>query len=101
LITIIQILEVLLNVLWWIVIIDVVLSILISFNVVNTYNSFVRSVYDALERLCQPLYAPIRRILPTAGGVDFSPAIVLLVIYILMQIVLPNIAASFSPAPPL
>ena len=50
--TIIQILQVLLDVVWWIVIADFVLSILIAFNVVNTYNGFVRSLYDGIERLC-------------------------------------------------
>ena len=49
--TIIQILQVLLDVVWWIIIADFVLSILIAFNVVNTYNGFVRSLYDGIERL--------------------------------------------------
>lgn len=99
-ITLIQILQVLLYFVQLLVIIDVVLSILIAFNVVNTYNSFVRSVYDAVERLCQPLYAPIRRVLPATGGIDFSPAVVLILI-VLLKIVLGNLADHIQFGTPL
>ncbi len=98
--TIINILQVILDILWWIVVIDFVLSILISFNVVNTHNSFVRGLYDGIERLCQPLYAPIRRIMPNTGAVDFSPAVVLILIVIL-NIVLGHIAANIAYGAPM
>jgi YggT family protein len=100
LLTLIQILQVLLYFVQLVVIIDVVLSILIAFNVVNTYNGFVRSVYDGIERLCQPLYAPIRRVLPATGGVDFSPAVVLILI-VLLKIVLGNLADHIQFGTPL
>ncbi|KQM67597.1 osmotic-shock protein [Sphingomonas sp. Leaf17] len=99
-ITIIQILQVLLNLVWWVVIIDVVLSILISFNVINTQNSLVRTIWEGVEKLCQPLYRPIRRILPDFGQIDFSPAVVLLLIS-LIQIVLNNAARSILTGTPL
>ncbi len=99
-ITIIQILQVLLNLVWWVVIIDVVLSILISFNVINTQNSLVRTIWEGVEKLCQPLYRPIRRILPDFGQIDFSPAVVLLLIS-LIQIVLNNAARSILTGAPL
>jgi YggT family protein len=98
--TIIDILQVILNVLWWIIVIDFVLSILISFNVVNTYNGFVRGLYDGLERLCQPLYAPIRRILPSTGSIDFAPAVVLILI-VIANIILSHIAANVAYGMPL
>jgi YggT family protein len=91
--TIIQILQVLLNVVWWIIIVQFVLSILISFNVINTHNDFVRSLYYGLERVTDPIYRPIRRVVPVMGGIDWSPAIVLVLLQIL-QIVLNNVAAS-------
>lgn len=91
--TIIQILQVLLNVVWWIIVIQFVLSLLIAFNVVNTSNNFVRSLYTGLERLTEPMYRPIRRILPTMSGIDFAPAIVLIGLAIL-NIILNNIAVS-------
>jgi YggT family protein len=100
LLTIIQILQVLLYLVQLVVIIDVVLSILISFNVVNTHNSFVRSVFDGFERLCQPMYAPIRRALPATGGIDFSPAVVLVLIVIL-KIILGNLAGHIEYGSPL
>ena len=78
-----QIIDVLLQVLWWIIIIQAVLSWLVVFNVINTHNDFVRAFFNALDRLTRPLYAPIRKILPDFGGLDFSPVVVLLLIYVL------------------
>ena len=83
LLSLFQIIDVLLQVLWWIIIIQAVLSWLVVFNVINTHNDFVRTFYNALDRLTRPLYAPIRRIMPDFGGLDFSPVVVLLLIYIL------------------
>lgn len=100
LLTIIQILQVLLYFVQLIVFVDIILSILISFNVVNPHNGFVRSVFDGVERLCQPLYAPIRRVLPATGGIDFSPAVVLIVI-VLLKIVLGNLADHIAFGAPM
>ena len=83
LLSLFQIVDVLLQVLWWIIIIQAVLSWLVVFNVINTHNDFVRSFFNALDRLTRPLYAPIRKILPDFGGLDFSPVVVLLLIYVL------------------
>lgn len=91
--TIIQILQVLLNVLWWIIIIQFVLSLLVAFNVVNMQSGFVRSLYYGLDKLTEPLYRPLRRVLPQLNGIDLAPAVVLIGIAIL-TIVLNNIAAS-------
>ncbi|MBB6506609.1 YggT family protein [Sphingomonas endophytica] len=91
--TIIQILQVILNLVWWIIIVQFVLSLLISFNVVNTSNNFVRSLYEGLDRLTEPLYRPIRRMLPNTGGIDFAPAVVL-VLMAIINIILNNIALS-------
>ena len=87
------IVDLLLNVLTWIIIIQAVLSWLVVFNVINTQSDFMRSVFYALDRLTEPLYRPIRRILPDFGGLDFSPIVVLLIIHAL-QIILANIAVS-------
>ncbi len=91
--TIIQILQVILNLVWWIIIVQFVLSLLISFNVVNTSNNFVRSLYEGLDRLTEPMYRPIRRLLPNTGGIDFAPAVVL-VLMAIINIILNNIALS-------
>jgi len=87
----IQIVLILLNVLWWIIIIQAVMSWLIAFNVINTHNEFVRSVMIALDRLTTPLYRPIRRVLPDLGALDLAPMVILLGIIILQQAVLPPI----------
>jgi YggT family protein len=75
-----------------------VLSWLVSFNVINTSNDFVRQFLYALDRVTEPLYRPIRRILPDFGGLDFSPMVVLLAISILQKILLPNIFSSLMSA---
>jgi YggT family protein len=89
-----QILDLLLRVLMWIIIIQAVLSWLIAFNVINTSNDGVRRFLFALDRMTEPLYRPIRRILPDFGGIDLSPMVVILIIIILRDIILPNVFAS-------
>ncbi len=77
---------ILLNVLWWIIIVQAILSWLIAFNVVNMTSPFVRSLATALDRLTAPLYRPIRRFLPDFGGIDFSPLVVLLLIMVAQKL---------------
>lgn len=87
----IQIVLILLNVLWWIIIVQAIMSWLIAFNVINTHNDFVRSIMIALDRLTAPIYRPIRRVLPDLGALDLSPMVVLLAIIIVQQAILPPI----------
>ena len=54
----------------------IIFSILISFNVINTYNQFVSIVFGTLFKLFEPILRPIRNVLPDLGGMDFSPIIV-------------------------
>ena len=68
------------SIVWWIIILSAIFSWLYAFNVVNPRNQFVNSVGTALCRLTEPVYRPIRRILPDLGGVDISPIIVLLLL---------------------
>ena len=75
----------------WILIASAILSWLVAFNVINTYNDFVRQLLYALDRITEPLYRPIRKIMPDFGALDLSPMVVLLLIYILRQIILPAI----------
>jgi YggT family protein len=77
-----------------IIIAQFVLSILVAFNVINTYNDFVRTIMIALDKMTAPIYAPIRRILPDFGGLDFSPMVVLILINILQNFVLPTMKQS-------
>jgi YggT family protein len=75
-----DILRLLLNILWWIILIQVVISWLYVFNVLNRSSDGVRRFAEALNRITEPLYRPIRKILPDFGGIDFSPLIVLVLI---------------------
>jgi YggT family protein len=87
-ITIVGIVEIALDVLWWVIIAQVVLSWLIAFNVLNVQSGGVRKFIVALDRLTAPLYRPIRRLLPDFGGLDFSPFIILVAIALLESRVL-------------
>jgi YggT family protein len=81
--------DLLLYLLWaaWIVIfVQVVMSWLVGFNIVKPYNPTVRALLRALEKLTEPLYRPIRRVLPDFGGLDFSPLVVILVIGFLQRL---------------
>ncbi|TKD53165.1 YggT family protein [Sphingomonas baiyangensis] len=95
LLTIIQILQVLLDLAWWIIIIQAVLSWLFAFNVINTGNEFVRSIWQGLQVVTEPIYRPIRRILPDFGALDVSPIVVLVLIAII-DIVLNRLAANIA-----
>ncbi len=67
-----------LNIYFWVVIGAVVSSWLVTFGVINTKNDFVRTLLDVLYRLTEPVFATIRRVLPTLSGIDFSPIVVLI-----------------------
>jgi YggT family protein len=86
LIALFQIADLLLRVLGWIIIAQVILSWLIAFNVLNTSSQGVRSFLAALDRMTDPLYRPIRKVMPDFGGIDFSPLVLLLVIQILRML---------------
>ena len=95
-IAIYEILQILLNVVWWIIIIQAILSWLVAFNVINTHNDFIRQLLYALDRMTEPMYRPIRRILPDFGGLDFSPIVVLILLYILQNVLLPRLFAGLA-----
>ena len=94
-IALLRIVQVLLNIVWWIIVVQAILSWLLAFNVINQSNDVVRSIWDALQRMTEPLYRPIRRVLPDFGALDLSPLVVLLILYILQTIVIPSIAQSY------
>jgi YggT family protein len=67
----------------WIVILAVIVSWLAAFNVINEHNNFVRTALRILYSLTEPVFRPVRRVLPAMGGLDLSPIIVLLLIWFL------------------
>ena len=65
-----------------------ILSWLIAFNVINYSNDFVRSIWNGLQAVTEPLLRPIRNIMPNLGAVDISPVILLLLIFLLERIII-------------
>ncbi len=76
-----------LNLYWFVVIVSVVLSWLVQFNVVNTSNQFVSMVGEFCWRATEPALRPIRRFIPNLGGLDISPIVLLLGIFFIQQII--------------
>ena len=83
---IIDIIIYLLGILTMIIIVQAIISWLVAFNVINTHNDFVRQFLYALDRITEPLYRPIRRILPDFGALDLSPLVVLILIQIIERV---------------
>jgi YggT family protein len=79
----------------YILIAAAVLSWLIAFNVVNTRHGAVAMITEFLFRITEPVLAPIRRLLPSLGGIDVSPVIVILIIVFIQSVILPNLARAF------
>ena len=89
-----EILMLLLNIVWFFIIAHVIMSWLINFQVLNTRQQLVAQIWYGLNRLLEPLYAPVRRILPQMGGIDLAPLVVLVAVAAL-RIVLVNNYALF------
>lgn len=79
-ISLFQVIDVVLNLFVWALIISIVMSWLVHFNVINPHNQFVSMVGTFLYKLTEPVLAPIRRVMPDLGGIDISPIIVVLII---------------------
>ncbi len=79
---------------WFIVIAHVIMSWLINFNVLNRHQPLVGTIWTGLNRLLEPIYGPIRRVLPDMGGLDLSPIVLLVILYAL-QVVLQRNAYMF------
>jgi YggT family protein len=90
-VTLLQIVGYLISVIVMLVIVQFVMSLLIAFNVINMHNDFVAAVWKAINALLEPLLAPIRKVMPDTGAIDFSQ-MVLIVLLQIVRIVLGNLA---------
>jgi YggT family protein len=79
----------------YVIIASVILSWLMAFGVVNPYNRFVSSLAHAFHAVTEPVLRPIRNSLPDLGGIDISPIVLLLGLFFIQSVVLPNIAKIF------
>jgi len=80
------------NILWWFIIIGVVMSWLVAFNVINLHNQFIYSIYSTVEGILEPMLRPIRKLLPDLGGIDISPIILLLLLEFLRVLIINDIS---------
>ena len=87
-----EILMLLLNVAWFLIIAHVIMSWLINFQVLNMRQQLVAQIWYGLNRMLEPIYGPVRRILPPMGGIDLAPLVVLIAVAILRSILVNNYA---------
>ncbi|MEE3626036.1 YggT family protein [Nitrospirillum sp. BR 11752] len=85
--TILELLLVVLNLAWWVLMVSAILSWLVMFGVINTRNRFVATLMDVTYRLTEPLLRPIRNVVPNLGGVDISFIVLMLIIWALERLI--------------
>ncbi len=88
--SLIQILLLILDIVWFIILAHVIMSWLINFQVLNLHQQLVAQIWFGLNRILEPIYGPIRRILPNMGGLDLTPLVVLVGVYALRIILINN-----------
>ena len=81
-------LDTIINIYLWIVIASVIFSWLIAFGIINQTSQFVRIVGDFLYKATEPVLAPIRKILPNLGALDFSPLVLILLLYFIRNLII-------------
>jgi len=82
----------LLNLYIYVLLASVIYSWLVAFNVINPYNQFDRTLGQALDAVTEPFLRPIRRMMPDLGGLDISPMVLILIIFFIQSVIIPNIA---------
>lgn len=92
--TILSIIALLLDVAFFILLIHVIMSWLLNFGVLNRHQPLVASIWDGLNRLLEPIYRPIRRVLPDTGALDLAPLVAFLLIIIFRDILIPDLARA-------
>lgn len=92
--SLLQIISTILGIAQTIIIIHIILSWLISFGVLNLGQPIVAQIWEGLTRLLEPLYGPIRRVLPQMGGLDLAPLVVILGIFIAQTLIRNNMGAA-------
>jgi YggT family protein len=86
-----QILLFILNIAWWVLIIHIIMSWLINFQVLNMRQPLVAQIWYGINKLLEPIYRPLRRIIPPMGGLDLTPIVVFIGIYALRVVIINNL----------
>ncbi|MEO0061590.1 MAG: hypothetical protein RLZZ08_150 [Pseudomonadota bacterium] len=84
--TIVGVLSIIANAIIMLVIVQFIISLLFSFNVINSSNQFLLQVYSSINALLEPILRPIRRALPDTGAIDFSPLVLIIGINVLIYV---------------
>lgn len=90
-----QILLLILDVVWFFIIAHVIMSWLINFQILNLHQQFVAQIWYGLNRILEPIYRPIRRVLPAIQGIDIAPLVALIGVYALRIVIVNNIGAFY------
>lgn len=83
-------LMIILNLVWFIMIAHIIMSWLLNFQVLNIRQPLVAQIWHGLDRLLEPIYAPIRRILPHTPGLDLAPLVAFVLLIILQRVLINN-----------
>lgn len=86
-----QILLFVLDIVWWILIVHIIMSWLINFQVLNMRQPLVAQIWYGINKLLEPIYRPLRRVIPPMGGLDITPIVVFIGIYALRVVVINNL----------
>lgn len=90
-----QILMLLLDILWFFIIAHVIMSWLINFQVLNLHQPLVAQIWQMLNKLLEPIYTTIRKILPPMSGIDLAPLVALIGVYAIRVVLINNMAAFY------
>ena len=91
--SLIQIIFLLLDVLWYLIIVQVIMSWLVNFGILNMSQPFIIQIWSSINRLLEPIYRPVRNFLPITGGLDIAPLVVIIGIVVIRIILINNFSA--------
>ena len=94
--TLFSILDLLLDVAFFIMVVHIIFSWLIAFEVLNLRQPLVAQIWNGLNQLLEPVYRPIRRLLPATGGLDLAPLVAFLAIIVVQSILMPDLAQALG-----
>ena len=83
--------DLLLNIALSVIVVQAIMSWLISFNVLNLQQRLVRLIWEALNRLTEPIYRPVRRFMPNLGGLDITPMVIIVALLFIQKLVHQNL----------
>ncbi len=86
-----QILLFVLDIIWWVLIVHIIMSWLINFQVLNMRQPLVAQIWYGINKLLEPIYRPLRRVIPPMGGLDITPIVVFIGIYALRVVIINNL----------